>query len=219
MAKFRIQFTKFGDMKYVSHLDLIRLFTRIFHRAKLPVAYSEGFNPHPKMAVLLPLSVGTESSCEYIDVEFEAGVGMLDAIKKLQGALPIGMEVPQICELNETSLKPKEIRYASYEITVDSSLTEQQIDAFLSRETVEVMKKTKRSEAITDILPDIMHIQLLKNEENSAVFTAILSAGSNANLKYDILLEAMKTYIDGFAPEEISVLRTGILNERGEPMM
>ena len=117
MAKYRIQFTKYGDMKYVSHLDLIRLFTRIFHRAELPLAYSEGFNPHPKMAVLLPLSVGFESACEYIDVEFLSGVSMLDCLKKLKGKLPIGMDVPEITELNETSKKPKEIRYASYEFT------------------------------------------------------------------------------------------------------
>ena len=215
MAKFRIQFTKYGDMKYVSHLDLIRLFTRIFHRAELPVAYSEGFNPHPKMAVLLPLSVGTESACEYIDVDFEKGVGMLDCMKKLKSALPLGMEVPQIGELNETSAKPKEIRYASYEIRTDAPLTDEQIDRFLDMDTIEILKKTKRSEGIVDIKPDIMHMGLIEN----GGFTAIISAGSNANLKCEVLLEAMKKYIDGFAPEEIAILRTGILNERGEPML
>ncbi len=215
MAKFRMQFTKYGDMKYVSHLDLIRLFTRIFHRAELPVAYSEGFNPHPKMAVLLPLSVGTESSCEYIDVEFEKGVGMLDCMKKLKGALPLGMEIPQIGELNETSFKPKEIRYASYDICTDSPLSDAQIDAFLDLETIEVMKKTKRSEAMADIKPDIMHI----GRTDDFHFTAVISAGSNANLKTDVLLDAMKTYIEGFDPTEVSVLRTGILNERGESML
>lgn len=215
MAKFRIQFTKYGDMKYVSHLDLIRLFTRIFHRAELAVAYSEGFNPHPKMAVLLPLSVGTESACEYIDVEFEKGVSMLDCAKKLKGALPIGMEIPQIGELNETSLKPKEIRYASYEITTDAPLTDAMLDAFLNLDTIETVKKTKRSEGVVDIKPDIMHMGV----SGDNTFTAIISAGSQANLKPEILLEAMKQYIDGFTPENISILRTGILNERGESML
>ena len=107
MAKFRIQFTKYGDMKYVSHLDMIRLLTRMFHRAELPVAYSNGFNPHPKMSVLLPLSVGFESSCEYLDAEFEKSVSMLECLKKLKTAAPLGMEIPQICELNETSRKQR----------------------------------------------------------------------------------------------------------------
>ena len=128
MAKYRLQFTKYGDMKYVSHLDLIRLFTRIFHRADLPICYSEGFNPHPKMAVLLPLSVGFESACEYIDVEFRDGVGMLDCMKKLKGKLPLGMEIPQITQLNETSKKAKAIRYASYEITFENPPSEEEIE-------------------------------------------------------------------------------------------
>lgn len=215
MAKFRMQFTKYGDMKYVSHLDLIRLFTRIFHRAELPVAYSEGFNPHPKMAVLLPLSVGTESACEYIDVEFESGVSMLDCMKKLKGALPLGMEIPQMGELNETSMKPKEIRYASYEIKTDAFITDEKIDDFLNRDTIEAVKKTKRSEGVVDIRPDIMHM----GRKDDTTFTAIISAGSSANLKPEILLTAMATYIEGFNPQDSSILRTGILNERGESML
>lgn len=216
MAKFRIQFTKYGDMKYVSHLDLIRLFTRIFHRAELPLAYSEGFNPHPKMAVLLPLSVGFESACEYIDVEFKEGVSMLDCLKKLKGKLPLGMEVPQITELNETSKKAKAIRYASYEFSFPCELTQEQLDTFLEKETIDVIKKTKRSEGLADIRPDIMDMCILENGK----MQAIISAGSNANLKADLLVCAMEQYIDGFLTNgDYGVLRTGILDERGISMM
>lgn len=215
MAKFRIQFTKFGDMKYVSHLDLIRLFTRIFHRADLPLAYSEGFNPHPKMAVLLPLSVGFESSCEYIDVEFKEGVSMLDCMKKLKGKLPLGMEIPQITQLNETSKKAKEIRYASYEFTFDCPVTQKMLDDFLDLPTIEVLKKTKRSEGISDIRSDILDIYA----DNGKV-KAIISAGSSANLKADLLVLAMEQYIDSFkAGDDYTVCRTGILDERGSSMM
>lgn len=215
VAKFRIQFTKYGDMKYVSHLDMIRLFTRMFHRAELPVAYSNGFNPHPKMSVLLPLSVGFESSCEYLDAEFEKSVSMLECLKKLKSAAPLGMEIPQICELNETSRKAKEIRYASYDITTDAKIDTDKLERFLERETVEIVKKTKRSEGVADIRPDIM--DLCRKEEHS--FSAVISAGSNANLKPDLLIEAMKTYIEEFRPQTVSICRTGILTERGEPMM
>ena len=61
VVKYRLQFSKEGETKYVSHLDLVRLFTRAFKRAELPLAYSEGFNPHPKMSIGLPLSVGVTS--------------------------------------------------------------------------------------------------------------------------------------------------------------
>lgn len=216
MAKFRLQFTKYGDMKYVSHLDLIRLFTRIFHRAELPLAYSEGFNPHPKMAVLLPLSVGFESSCEYIDVEFREGVSMLDCMKKLKGKLPLGMEIPQITQLNETSKKAKEIRYAMYEFTFPCELSQEMLDTFLDRKEIEVIKKTKRQEGIADIRGDILDICIL----DSGRVQAIISAGSNANLKADLLVAAMEKYIDGFCVnDDYGVLRTGILDERGSLMM
>ncbi|MBR4874338.1 MAG: TIGR03936 family radical SAM-associated protein [Clostridia bacterium] len=215
MAKFRLQFTKHGDMKYVSHLDMIRLFTRMFHRAELPIAFSEGFNPHPKMSVLLPLSVGYESDCEYLDAEFENEVSMLDCIKKLKGAVPLGMEIPQITCLNETSFKAKEIRYASYNFTVDVKITPEQIENFFALPEIIVVKKTKRSEGEADIKPDIMDIYA--TGENT--FAAIISAGSNANLKPDLLVSAMTKYIDGFNPKEVNICRTGILTERGEKMM
>lgn len=215
MAKFRLQFTKYGDMKYVSHLDLIRLFTRIFHRAQLPLAFSEGFNPHPKMAVLLPLSVGFESSCEYIDVEFKEGVSMLDCMKKLKGKLPLGMEIPQITQLNETSKKAKAIRYATYEIAFETSLSQDALDKFLDLSCVEVVKKTKRSEGTADIRPDILDLCVLPDGK----VRATISAGSEANLKADLLVHALEKYIPDFTAGDYAVCRTGILDEHGLPMM
>ncbi len=215
MAKFRMQFTKHGDMKYVSHLDMIRLFTRIFHRANLPLAYSEGFNPHPKMSVLLPLSVGLESDCEYIDVSFKDTVSMLDCMKGLKGATPIGLDIVKISEVLENSPKPKEIRYAEYNIKTDCEISRDSIDAFLSCESIEVLKKTKRSEAIADIKPDIMNIAYISEKE----FSAVISAGSEANLKPSVLISAMEEYIDGFNPTDVIIRRTAILTERGEPMI
>lgn len=215
MAKMRMQFTKHGDMKYVSHLDMIRLFTRIFHRAALPLAYSEGFNPHPKMSVLLPLSVGLESDCEYIDVSFKDGVSMMDCLKKLKGATPLGLDIVKISELNETSFKAKEIRYAEYVIKTEQTLSYDILDSFLSHETIEILKKTKRSESVTDIKPDIMNLSL--NDKNELV--AVISAGSLANLKPSVLLSSMEKYIDSFSCKNAQICRTGILTERGEPMI
>jgi len=215
VAKFRLQFTKYGDMKYVSHLDLIRLFTRIFHRAQLPLAYSEGFNPHPKMAVLLPLSVGFESSCEYIDVEFKDGVSMLDCMKQLKGKLPLGMEIPQITQLNETSKKAKAIRYATYEIAFKTLLSQDALDKFLELHTVEVIKKTKRSEGLADIRPDILDLCVLPDGK----VRATISAGSEANLKADLLVHALEKYIPEFVAGDYSVCRTAILDAHGISLM
>lgn len=215
MAKYRIRFTKRGDMKYVSHLDLIRLFTRMFHRAQLTLLYSQGYNPHPKLSVLLPLSVGIESDCEYLDAEFSDDTSMLTVLKKLKSAAPLGMDIPEICAVNETSPKAKELRWASYDITTDCAITAEMTETFLERESAEVLKKTKRSEEMTDILPDVLDLA----PKDTYTFSAVISAGSAANLKPAVLLEAMERYIPNFTPKNVQILRTGILTERGEKMM
>ena len=67
-GKVRIKFQKTGKLKFISHLDLMRTMKGALGRANVPLKYSEGFNPHPKMVFSLPLPVGAESVCEYLDV-------------------------------------------------------------------------------------------------------------------------------------------------------
>lgn len=63
----RVRFHKTGRAQYISHLDLGRTMRTAINRAEIPVKYSEGFNPHPKMSFALTLSVGTESVCEFME--------------------------------------------------------------------------------------------------------------------------------------------------------
>ena len=67
----RMKFSKVGSMQYISHLDLQRNFARVLIRAGIPVWYTKGFNPHAKIVFGLPLSVGAQSVCEYVDVRIE----------------------------------------------------------------------------------------------------------------------------------------------------
>ncbi|MDR2606733.1 MAG: TIGR03936 family radical SAM-associated protein, partial [Oscillospiraceae bacterium] len=80
MRKCRLFFSKLGKIKYSSHLDLMRIFRRAFNRAELSVKHSEGFNPHPIMSIVLPLSTGQESLYEMLDVTFEEGIGSFLAL-------------------------------------------------------------------------------------------------------------------------------------------
>ena len=67
----RIKFTKTGALQFISHLDLNRTMKTVMIRAKIPIHYSEGFNPHPKMVFALPLSIGAESVCELLDIKID----------------------------------------------------------------------------------------------------------------------------------------------------
>ncbi len=99
MPKYVIEFSKQGLIKYTSHLDMIRLFKRTFKKANIKLAYSQGFNPHPKMAFPLPLSLGYESSCELLEFETIEPYGNKDIIKEsLNTLLPEGIEINWIKE-------------------------------------------------------------------------------------------------------------------------
>lgn len=103
-ARIRIRFSKTGSMKFLSHLELITLFTRAVSRSAIPIRFSQGFHPHPKFSFATALSVGVESTAEYLDMEIAAGFAAAAVKSALNAVLPAGMavleatEVPLRCE-------------------------------------------------------------------------------------------------------------------------
>ena len=94
--KLRLRFKKEGLARFISHLDLMRTFERAFRRAELPIAFSQGFNPRPKMTFASALSVGISSSSEYLDVEFSEDVSASDVALTLNPALLDGIKVTDV---------------------------------------------------------------------------------------------------------------------------
>ncbi|MCL1793337.1 MAG: TIGR03936 family radical SAM-associated protein [Oscillospiraceae bacterium] len=90
---FRLKFEKTGSMKYISHLDLNRLFSRSLARARIEAAHSEGFNPHPKISFASALSLGVESLCEFADAKIIGAETGETIMKKAKGAFPAGLEI------------------------------------------------------------------------------------------------------------------------------
>ncbi|MCF0120194.1 MAG: DUF2344 domain-containing protein, partial [Oscillospiraceae bacterium] len=91
MIKARLLFKKQGRAKYISHLDLMHTMMRAFVRADVRIRHTEGFNPHPYMSILLPLSVGCESACELLDFDLEADIPVGEVPAMLNRALPEGI--------------------------------------------------------------------------------------------------------------------------------
>jgi radical SAM-linked protein len=98
MLKRRLLFTKTGRAKFLSHLDLMRTFQRAFLRADIRLRHTEGFNPHPVMSFALPLSVGTESSCELLDFQLDGDSEPDGLPDRLGRALPEGIGVLEVYE-------------------------------------------------------------------------------------------------------------------------
>ncbi|MBP3337029.1 MAG: DUF2344 domain-containing protein [Clostridia bacterium] len=212
MVKYRFKFTKEGDAKYVSQLDLVRLFTRVFKRAEIALTYSQGFNPHPKMSIGLPLGIGVTSECEFLDAELEEKNDPMEILKKLNASAPIGIRFTAMQEICEFSPKVKDAESAIYTVKTEGVLpTQSEIDEFLKSGEINVLKKTKSGEKMTDISPDIFEIE--KMGENELFMR--LRCAPNINLKPETVVLAMNEFIENADITDFDVHRTRILDRLG----
>lgn len=216
MFKYRLQFSKTGETKFVSHLDLVRLFSRAFKRAQLPLAYSEGFNPHPKMSIGIPLSVGVTSECELLDAELFREVDSEEIRTRLNKKMPTGVSILKVRPLAQGEKKLSAVYGAQYRITLlDTEISAEELEKFLSLDAVEIEKKTKRSQKMTDIASDIFSIERM----DARTLRMNLATGSSANLKPEVVLAAMQLYLPDFRTEDFDVHRERIYDESGADLI
>ena len=139
--RIRITFAKQGALRYTGHLDLHKLWERAARRAELPLAYSQGFHPQPKMTIAAALPLGFSSRCEVIDMRLEHDVPLDGMQEKLQQTLPTGIQVSNVESVDE-KLPALQTQVASveYEVNlteaVDSSELNQRIDSVMGSESI-----------------------------------------------------------------------------------
>lgn len=200
MFDYYLIYEKTDNAKYISHLDFVRTYNRTMRRAKLPVAFSEGFNPHPILGFALPLSVGYTSECELLEFrlteEFEE-----DKIRDMLNAvIPNGIK---ILSVRKGKSNMKKLRYALYRITAENM--PKSVGEFMAMEKIVIDKKTKSGIKDTDIRGDIVEIRLSADS-----MEMVLSAGSDRNLKPDVVVKAMNRYIDGYNSGDCEYHRVAI---------
>ena len=93
MQRIRIKYRKGEEVKFISHRDLMRAFMRAIRRAGLPIAYSQGFNPHMKISWGNALKVGAASEAEFAELQFEQWVKPQELKERLNRQLPKGLEI------------------------------------------------------------------------------------------------------------------------------
>lgn len=152
-TKFRVRFSKTGEMRYLSHNDMMTAIIRALRRAKIPVAYSTGFHPHPIIAFGPALAVGVEGLNEYFDIELTVLMGIQDFIKAVNSELPEGLEVHDafLIPRNEQPLNDFISRYL-YEVTIDKE-TGKQINSFMSRQECLVLRENGVSHVGAGLTP------------------------------------------------------------------
>ncbi len=197
--KYRVKFTKGAEVKYIGHLDVMRLFQRAVKRASLPIAYSKGFNPHQQMAFANPLSLGMTSTGEYGDFEMAGEVTPEAIVEGLNSVLPDGVKVLSASAMREGCKNAMaSVEAASYEAVLDDRVTPEMIErflpSFLDREEIKVMKKTKHNFLETDIREDIFEIRDI-SENGQARLYLFLAAGSSRNVKAELVLSCFYDFM------------------------
>lgn len=215
MTKYIVKFTKSDKVKFVSHLDTVRVFGRTMRRMNAPLSYSQGFNPHPIMTFAHPMGVGISSSGEYVEIGMEKSISPKELVLGLNKAFPPGFKAVG-AKVNEKKSPFKELSYAEYEIRLIGNIKQNPADIMKLHEIV-MDKKTKSGIKETDIKPMIKEIEVKKQTDKETYFKAVLKCGAE-NLKPELMLEAMKKYI-GIAPEDFNIHRTALLDGNGKALV
>lgn len=221
MNSIRVKFVRGEEVKYISHLDLMKAFERALRRSGLPIAYSQGFNPHPQMVFGLPLPVGVASEAEYADFDLSEPVDAVEFADRLNRQMPKGLKIMDArVKLSRANIMAS-ISAATYEIDVISpdkcgnhDISEA-VERLMKEEAVYVMKEGKKAAKDIDIRPMIYTLGIAERGSggDAAGIHALLSAGSKANLKPELLISAINERL-GTSLKISKILRKELFVER-----
>ena len=198
--KYRFKFEKFGTIKFIGHLDVVIVFQRALKRADMPIAYSNGFNPHQLISFALPLSLGYTSIGEYGDFQLQTEENPEELKEKINNALPEGLIITELIKLKEgVKNTMASVCAASYDIYFDETISPEDIknnlSSFINQNEILVMKKTKKNFKETDIKPDILGAEDISSD-GKGVLKVLVNAGSVKNLKPESVAEGFCIFIN-----------------------
>lgn len=201
--RIRITFLKQGALRYTGHLDLHKLWERAARRAELPLAYSQGFHPQPKMNMAAALPLGFSSRCEVMDMKLEHDISLDNLATRLNDTLPAGLQVVEVQQVDERApALQTQVAAAEYEVTltesVDGSELQRKIDSVIESESIPRERRGKTY----DLRPLVETLSLLHNHK---IFMR-LAAREGATGRPEEVLDVL-----GIAFEETRIERTRLL--------
>jgi radical SAM-linked protein len=132
MQRLRLKFSRGEELKFLAHLDLIRLWERALRRARLPLAYSEGFSPHPQIALAAPLSVGVTSQAELMDVFLSRWVSPQSFMAQVDKQLPCGVALLEAWPVGPKAPSlQSQIRFVEYKVEVETEQGREEVELAL----------------------------------------------------------------------------------------
>lgn len=130
VQRLRLRFSRGEELKYISHLDLMRLWERALRRGEMPLVYSEGYTPHPRISLAVPLSIGMTSEAELMDVVVQRTVSAYFFVETMRQQLPRGLDILEVSHvpLTAPSLQ-SQVRHAEYRVAVTADKSAEEIQA------------------------------------------------------------------------------------------
>lgn len=226
MSKLINKYSKTGNLKYISHLDVLRFIQRAVKRAGINAKYSEGFNPHMKTSFGFPLSLGTESIGEYFEIELNENISPEEFQKRMNAVMPKEMQIVKSSYSEDTQSIMARCAYAEYIIGIESeSLNMDKLNDLLSEmlETGAVYlreKKNKKNKPVTKEINTKEYINFLKAEkvsDNKAKIEAVFITTETGSMKVDEFLKIIKER--AFTIDYHTIMKVDALDKDMKPIL
>lgn len=194
--KARIKFRKYGVMKFIGHLDVMRFFQKVMRRADIPIAFTGGFSPHMIMSFANPLGVGVTSDGEYFDIELTEEIDMQAAVKRMNETVVEGIEIVNMVSISDDKKQTgmSIVAAADYLSSLKNGDFSQDLkekaEDFMNQPSISLVKKTKKSEKEVDIKPMIYKFEV----RDDSVYM-LVATGSVENLKPELVMQALCSFL------------------------
>ena len=194
--KARIKFRKYGCMKFIGHLDIMRFFQKVMRRADIPIAFTGGFSPHMIMSFANPLGVGVTSDGEYFDIELTEDIDMKLAVERMNQVVVEGIEIVNMVPISDDKKQTGMSigAAADYLSSLKSGIFpedwKEKAGQFMNQPTISILKKTKKSEKEVDIKPMIYKFEV----RDESVYMQV-ATGSVENLKPELVMQALSSFL------------------------
>lgn len=199
MREVRLRFCKQGRLKYISHLDINRALSRAFRRADIPLWFTEGYNPHAYMSFSLPLSLGVESLCEYVDIRLVDEISNDEIKKRMNDVLPVDL---RILDVYDDFRDCSEIMYSDYVFKISFTDCEKAAERIKSVfELSEILAQKKGKQGRKKVLKDVDIKQYIDKynisvRDDLVVINVRLMAGNEKNLNPTLLFDTIIRLIE-----------------------
>ncbi len=196
MQRLRITFSRGPQVKYISHLDITRMWERVFRRAGLPLAYSQGFSPHARISIAAPLATAITADAELLDVELDRRMDPEYAMQCVRQQLPPGFEVREVEEVPaQWRALQAAVRFSEYTATLATGLPpaelQERLDALLQAESLPRQRMRDREVRRYDLRPLIDRLWVQSHQAGQVVLGMRLQTDEHATGRPDEVLAAL----------------------------